>query len=705
MNLEEIISSAKASSSKPSDDDLRSLPFKRAFVYGRVSSQGQVRESLESIRDIAKLVELAVRDGYHTGLQISEVEQWLNSIQSGVTIDKVLDDGDVIVDCRDLGLSGSLGEDRRPGLADLQTKVASGEVGAVYLTEGMSRLSRDRDRVLGYKLLKLLKEYECRIRTPEGVYNPAIPRDWENLAEDIEDSADEMKKHGIRLGRRRAQKAAEGRHVGSPVSPGYVVEIEGQNRDGSFILGKWLPYAPHQEVVITALRELVEQGSFFKTSQSLNARGVVFPFFPEEYHYMETRAALRNFHRNDRGYTISPNGLRGLATNLKLIGIWQWRDVVIENNHPAIVPVELFLQAYEIAQAKKPKGRAAYAEPMEWSGLLYCCQHDEPRPLVAHNVTRRWKCDRGYYSGQEDYCINIADYKLTPPLTSAVLEYLDLSPHVEAVLEKIKNDVDDYDIEKTRRRRQETELHTRLKNLESHLGSGDTEREETYWRLIREAKAELDAIKKRPLPPKVTATDIQRVRDFLENLRAEWEKYPGQVRNRLLKLLINRVELRYGTSHIDATMTWKVGLKQVVRINTGNETMSKRKYWQKEEDDLLKMLWPTASQEAVLAAFPDRTWGSINVHAAKIGLKREWKPSKKNTGPRWTAKEKKLLRVLYTTEPDTEVIREKLGREWGAIVVMAHKMGIVRPKELRYQQREPAWEIITNEVFQASTSP
>jgi len=327
------------------------------------------------------------------------------------------------------------------------------------------------------------------------------------------------------------------------------------------------------------------------------------------------------------------------------------------------------------------------------------------KALVAHNVTRRWKCDRGYYSGQEDYCINIADYKLTPPLTSAVLEYLDLSPHVEAVLEKIKNDVDDYDIEKTRRRRQETELHTRLKNLESHLGSGDTEREETYWRLIREAKAELDAIKKRPLPPKVTATDIQRVRDFLENLRAEWEKYPGQVRNRLLKLLINRVELRYGTSHIDATMTWKVGLKQVVRINTGNETMSKRKYWQKEEDDLLKMLWPTASQEAVLAAFPDRTWGSINVHAAKIGLKREWKPSKKNTGPRWTAKEKKLLRVLYTTEPDTEVIREKLGREWGAIVVMAHKMGIVRPKELRYQQREPAWEIITNEVFQASTSP
>jgi len=74
MNLEDIIRNAKASSTKQSDDDLRSLPVGKAFIYGRVSSQGQVRESTESIRDIAKLVELAKRDGYHTGIESQKVE-------------------------------------------------------------------------------------------------------------------------------------------------------------------------------------------------------------------------------------------------------------------------------------------------------------------------------------------------------------------------------------------------------------------------------------------------------------------------------------------------------------------------------------------------------------------------------------------------------------------------------------------------------
>ena len=85
-------------------------------------------------------------------------------------------------------------------------------------------------------------------------------------------------------------KTAEGRYIGNPVCPGYVVAIEGHRRDGSYILGKWQPYPPHQGVVIAALKELVKQGSVHKAAQTLCARGVVFPFFPEELRYMETRS-------------------------------------------------------------------------------------------------------------------------------------------------------------------------------------------------------------------------------------------------------------------------------------------------------------------------------------------------------------------------------------------------------------------------------
>ena len=554
MELEELIRSIRTSRSIPTEEDLRSLPHKKAFIYGRVSTQGQVKDSRESIHEVAKLVILAKKDGYHSGIEPDTVERWLDSIQNGEDISRTMEDGEIAIDCRDLGLSGSLGEDKRPGLKALWKRVETGEMGTVYLTEGMSRLSRDRDRVLGYKLLRLLKEQRCRIRTPEGVYNPAVPRDWDCLADDIDDSAEEMKKMGIRLGRRRVSKAAQGRHVGSPVCPGYIVEIEGQRNDGSYILGKWQPYLPHREVVIVALKELVKQRSVFRAVQALTAQRVVFPFFPGELKYMETRSALRLYRRNDSGYIITTNCLKCLATNLKLIGIWEWKDILIENNHTAVVPVDLFLQAYEIAVSNKPRGRAAYSEPMEWAGLLYCYNHDQPRKIAAYSTRGRWACNHDSHLGLGPSCLYIEDHLLTPPLTREFLRCLDLTSHAQVVLEKLKSEASDYGLEEPRWRRQDAELRTRLANLKRCLGTGDPEREETYWQLVQEAKTQIKSLGEKPPPPRTTPVDIEQVTEFLENLDGNWEKYPGRLRNRLLTMLIERVELRHNREHIEANI-------------------------------------------------------------------------------------------------------------------------------------------------------
>jgi DNA invertase Pin-like site-specific DNA recombinase len=705
MNLEEIIRSIRQATSVPGEDDLRSLPFKKAFVYGRVSSQGQVKESQESIREIAKLVAIAKKDGYHSDLEPDDVEKWLQSIQNGGDVSRVINDGDITVNCRDLGLSGSLGEDKRPGLGNLWEGVESGEIGAIYLTEGMSRLSRDRDRVLGYKVLKLLKEHKCRIRTPEGVYNPAIPRDWENLADDIEDSADEMKKLGIRLGRRRASKAAEGRHVGNPVCPGYIVTIEGQRRDGSYIMGKWQPYPPHQEIVITALEELVRQRSIYRATQALHARGVVFPFFPEELRYMETRSVLRQYLKNEKGYVITARALKGLATNLKLLGIWQWMDILIENNHPAIVPVELFLQGYEIAVSNKPKGRAAYIEPLEWLGLLYCYNHEQPVRVAGHSTRRRWACAHYYQRGLGPRCLYIEDHLLTPPLTKEFLRCLDLTPHAEAVLKKLKAEVNEQSFEESKRCRREAELKARIANLERHLGSGDPEREETYWRLIKEAKAELQFVRQRPSEPSSTVMDLEKVTEFLQNLEGNWEKYPGSLRNRLLTLLVDRVELRHDLSHIEATIVWKVGFRQVVSIKRSSVRFTKEKRWRPQEENLLRMLWPSASWETLAAALPERTPAAINKKACKLKLKRQWGRKPLDKAQRWTEEDKKQLSELYTKGLSIREIAIKLGRTEQAIKARASIIGVHRPRGFYPRKVRPVWEAENIKVMQDSTSP
>ncbi|MFH0769380.1 MAG: hypothetical protein V1932_07445 [Chloroflexota bacterium] len=694
MELDELIRSIKKARSIPTEGDLRSLPHKKAFIYGRVSSQGQVKDSRESIHEVAKLVVLAKKDGYHSNIESDMVGKWLDSIHNREDLSLTMEDGEIAIVCRDLGLSGSLGEDKRPGLKALWKRVETGEMGTVYLTEGMSRLSRDRDRVLGYKLLRLLKEQRCRIRTPEGVYNPAVSRDWDCLADDIDDSAEEMKKMGIRLGRRRVSKAAQGRHVGSPVCPGYIVEIEGQRNDGSYILGKWQPYPPHQEIVITALKELVKQRSIFKAVQSLTVQGIVFPFFSDELKYMETRSALRLYRKSDVGYVITTNCLKNLATNLRLIGIWEWSDIIIEDNHPAIVPVDLFLQAYEIAVSNKPRGKAAYAEPMEWAGLLYCYNHEYPRKIAAYSTRKRWACDHDKHLGIGQRCLYIEDHLLTLPLTREFLRYLDFTSHAQVILEKLKSETSEYSLEEARWRRQDTELSTRLSNLKKYLGTDDPEREETYWQLIQEVKEQIELLGEKSPPPKTTPVDIERVTEFLENLESNWEKNPSSLRNRLLTLLIDRVEIRHDREHIKATIVWKAGFNQVVRIQRLQPHCSQENRWSAEETKLLRMLWPSASWDTILVALPDRNRSAIYNRATRLRLSRQGIKKLPENSTLWTQAEIDRLKESYVKDGLSIIeIADELGRTEHAVEHKITSMKLKRPKELRRYKQQPVWNV------------
>jgi DNA invertase Pin-like site-specific DNA recombinase len=236
LTVTEIIKARRKHTVKPDENELRRLPCKRARIYGRVSTPSQIRDSRESIREIARLIELAKQDGDRTNLQADEIEKEL--LGNGSATIGLWEDGEVTVDVRDLGLSGQLGAENRIGLADLQRSVKEGVTGAVYLTEGVSRLSRDRDHVLPYQLLKLLKEHKCRVRTPEGVWNPAIERDWEYLADEFEGAIDEKNLMNKRLHRRKAQEASRGEFVGEPVLPGFILPITGRKPNGQYEYGK-----------------------------------------------------------------------------------------------------------------------------------------------------------------------------------------------------------------------------------------------------------------------------------------------------------------------------------------------------------------------------------------------------------------------------------------------------------------------------------
>ena len=59
LTIQEVIGKRRVARQKPNDEELRRLPDRKAMIYGRVSSPGQVRDSEESIREIAALVDLS----------------------------------------------------------------------------------------------------------------------------------------------------------------------------------------------------------------------------------------------------------------------------------------------------------------------------------------------------------------------------------------------------------------------------------------------------------------------------------------------------------------------------------------------------------------------------------------------------------------------------------------------------------------------
>ena len=641
---------------------------------------------------------LAIKDGYLTNLRPSDIKEGLDRIQKGIQENGVWQDSQVTVDVRDFGLSGSLAADERPGFASLQQTIHDGLTGAVYLTEGMSRLSRDRERIIPYSLLKLLKGNSCRIRTPDGIWNPSIQHDWDYLAEEFEDAIEELAMMGKRLSRRRRKKAARGEFVGGPVTPGFILPIVEREPDGKPRYGKLKPYPPHASIIEKILREFVKQGgSKAKTHRALGR--ITFPCFTPEFSYMERHTSLRRATRIESGYLLTPAMIRLLALNPKLIGVWSWGDTdPIPDNHESIVPTELFMEAYELAKSSgKPRGKGTRHEPLEWNHLLYCCNHDLPRRISSHTLKGAYRCQSDYVQGRGPSCFDITALYLDEPLTTAVLQQLDFTSFAEEVLVELESDISNANIEVEQKKKETASLEHRLQILKSYLGDENKDREEFYWEQIEKTEQQLDELKSQPIPRKIIqAANYQLVRDFLKGLTDKWTAYSRTLRNRLLKLLIDHVDIRHEGKNVEATIKWKTGQSQIVNIQRLRVKSSLENRWDIEEVKILKMLWPSSSQEAILAALPERTWKAIAHKARNNGWKRKQCQSSRVTRRRWIPEDDRKGKELYEAGTPVVSIASDLERSHSAILQRVWEKGWQRHISDRFIAKDNTSDVKQN---------
>src|SRR5215216_1534670 len=120
--------------------DLVRLPLQRqAWIYKRLSTHEQRKKSIWSLEMQDALADQARADGYR--------------------------DDQLVIEDRDLGISGTKGAEHRPGLAAMIAAIERGDVEAVY-TVHISRLSRDQTLIDGLALGQLLKQHNVVLCLP-----------------------------------------------------------------------------------------------------------------------------------------------------------------------------------------------------------------------------------------------------------------------------------------------------------------------------------------------------------------------------------------------------------------------------------------------------------------------------------------------------------------------------------------------------------
>ena len=120
--------------------DLVRLPLiRKAFVYQRLSTHEQRKKSLWSIEMQDALAKQAKADGYRAD--------------------------QIIVEARDLGISGTKGPEALPGLEALMQAIGADEVEAVYVVH-ISRISRDQTLIDGLEFGEFCKQHRVLIVMP-----------------------------------------------------------------------------------------------------------------------------------------------------------------------------------------------------------------------------------------------------------------------------------------------------------------------------------------------------------------------------------------------------------------------------------------------------------------------------------------------------------------------------------------------------------
>jgi DNA invertase Pin-like site-specific DNA recombinase len=598
----------------------------------------------------------------------------------------------IYVGKRDLGISGTKGREDRPELAYLIELIEAGSVESVY-TIHISRLYRDQTLINALSLGELFKEHGVIIVTPQMRLNLRDKMHMRLYRMEVERAADELELMAHRLLGAKDIKARSGGYAGERLPPGFVVNEQEKltNGERNPDFHTYQIYEPHAEVVrIIFQRMSLPSESPTRVARYCKRSGLTFPPFSPE---VDTPANRKTFARTKqdgrRGWTISVERVRKIATNPAYIGwkIWDG-EVVSKNVYPPIIDEETF---WAVQKRFKRFSSPKKYDPLPLAGLLYCNNHDIQRKMTYSNGPSAGKrIYRCYHPQTWENCVNVAATVLDDPISEVVLSQLTLGEFAEEVLHRLTDEYERAKDQAASYRREMRRLEAEIENLRGNLATGVMSSEQLSWldgqvQLRLERITELADLEQRPVGevvgrPVPDKSDIELVRELLTNLHETWQHKPDRLKNALLRILLDIVTIQVNKKTIEAELTWRTGEKQCILIHRPEE----KRHWTDAELKILRKHYASASKDELMGMLPERSWASIKQRGNAEGLTRNnGKPTRFRV---FTPEEDELVRAYYADEIDQETLMETTGRTMQSILGRARRLGI------KWQPRRVRWE-------------
>jgi len=589
----------KASESLPT-----SILRRKAVVYVRQSTPGQVQENLESQRRQYDLVELARSHGFH------EIQ--------------VIDE--------DLGRSASGGAER-PGFDRLVADLCAGSVGAVLCLEA-SRLARNgRD---WHHLLELCGLVDARVIDLDGIYNPSLPNDRLLLGMKGTISEFELGTLRTRLLEAVRSKAQRGElRISVPI--GFVWEREDRVRLD--------PDLRIQEVIRLVFSNFEELGSARQVHLWMHREGVHFPrpsdgkltvsFEWTRARYRNVIALLKNpfyagtycYGKSENRTTIVDGRARKSYGHRK--PLYQW-DVLIHDHHDGYITWEQFERnqaqlernAYGKAGGVK-SGRGGRALLV---GLLTCGRCGRRLRVVYTGKTPspKYRCDRpnlelglprcmAFGAWRVDEAVGAALVRAVGPLAvTAAME----AHRVQQGEQSERRRMAELELEQARYEARLAERRYTACDPDNRLIAAQLEKswEEALLR-IRACEARVEEVDE----PGSSTVDPQALQGLADDLQTAWKAPTTRMhtRQRLVRTLVEDIvaDLDEASGEIVLRVHWKGGQHTELRTRKPRSGEHRRRA-SDEADAVIRSMAPGWPDEHIAA--------SLNRMGLRTGQDRSW---------------------------------------------------------------------------------